>query len=99
MSVDTASTIASIAALLQSTTVESLRGVLSQVAGFPITVEAESEKEFAAADAIPDEPGIWSLFTASKSLNGLMGILSTEAGALPLAQILMSEPVNTGVSL
>jgi len=49
------------------------------VAGFPVTVEPESEEESGAAE---DKPGVWALFAASKSLHGEMAILSTEAGAL-----------------
>jgi flagellar motor switch protein FliN/FliY len=89
MSVQTPTSIDPRVALLQAVWADCLRRVLGQVAGFPVTVEPESEEESAAAE---DKPGVWAVFAASKSLQGEMAILATEAGALPLAQIIMSEP-------
>jgi flagellar motor switch protein FliN/FliY len=89
MSVQTPISIDPRVALLQAVWADCFRSVLGQVAGFPVTVEVESEEESAAAE---DKPGVWALFATSKSLHGEMAILSTEAGAIPLAQILMSEP-------
>ena len=71
-----------------------LRSVLSQVAGFPITVEPEGEDESAAGEDTTDKPAVWELFAASKAFQGGMAILSTEAGAVQLAEVLMSEPIN-----
>ena len=97
MTVETPISMDSVSILLQSIWVDCFRGVLSKVAGFPITVEAEKEEEFAAADAAQDKPAVWSLFALSKSLNGEMAMQSSESAALPLAQILMSEPVNLAI--
>jgi flagellar motor switch protein FliN/FliY len=91
MSVQTPLSMDSRVALLQRVWADSIRTVLGQVAGFPITVEPESEEGPAVAE---DQTGVWVLFAVSKSLHGEMAILSTEAGALPLAQILMSEPTD-----
>jgi flagellar motor switch protein FliN/FliY len=97
MSVQSPVSVDSQATLLQRIWVDCFRSVLGQVAGFPITVEPETDEEFAVGEASDDKTGVWALFTASKALHGEMAILSTEAGALPLAQILMSEPPDPAV--
>jgi flagellar motor switch protein FliN/FliY len=97
MSVETPISIDSPAALLQRIWVDCFRGVLGQVAGFPVAVEPESEEESAAAESSQDKPKVWVLFAASKALHGEMAILSTDTGALLLAQILMSEPPDPAV--
>jgi len=93
MTTETPISIDSISILLQSIWVDCFRSVLSKIAEFPIKVESEKDEEFAAADAAGDKPLVWSLFAVSKSLNGEMAIQSDESAALPLAQLLMSEPV------
>jgi flagellar motor switch protein FliN/FliY len=97
MSVQTPVSADSQAALLQRIWVDCFRSVLGQVAGFPITVELETEEEFAVGEASGGPPGVWVLFTASKALHGEMAIVTSEAGALPFAQILMSEPPDPAV--
>jgi len=97
MSVQTPTSIDSQVALLQRVWVDCFRNVLGQVAGFPVTVEPGNEEDSAAAEASGEKPPVWVLFAASKSLHGEMAIFSTEAGALPLAQILMSEPPDPAV--
>jgi flagellar motor switch protein FliN/FliY len=94
MSVQTPISIDSRMTLLQRVWADSIRTVLGQVAGFPVTVELESEEGPAVAE---DKTGVWVLFAASKSLHGGIAILSAEAGALPLAQILLSEPADPAV--
>ncbi len=92
MSVETLVSADPQAAQLQRIWVECFRAVLGQIAGFPVTVEPATEQESAAAHAAPDKQPIWELFAASKALRGDMAILTTEAEALPLAQLLVSEP-------
>jgi flagellar motor switch protein FliN len=83
-------------ALLQSIWVDCFRGVLGQVAGFPVTVEA-GEEESPAAEAAAAGLDVWALFASSKALRGEMAILSTKAGAVQLAQVLISEPPDAEV--
>src|SRR5437660_7685710 len=94
MSVQAPTSIDPRVALLQGVWADCFRSVLGQVAGFPVTVEPENEEESGVTE---DKPGVWALFATSKSLHGEMAILSTEAGALPLAQILISEPPDPAV--
>jgi flagellar motor switch protein FliN/FliY len=95
MSVETPVSIDARVVLLQGIWAECIRGVLGQVAGFPVTVEPENQEEAAAAE---DKAGVWAVFATAKSLHGEMAILSTEAGALPLSQILMSEAPDSAVA-
>lgn len=94
MSVQTPSSVDPQAALLRTIWADCFRSILSQVAGFPITVEPEGEEESPAGEGATDKPEVWELFAASKALHGEMAILSTEAGAVQLAEVLMSEPIN-----
>jgi flagellar motor switch protein FliN/FliY len=93
MSVETPVSIDARVVLLQRIWADCIRGVLGQVAGFPVTVEPETQEEAAAA-----KPEVWASFATAKSLHGEMAILSTEAGALPLSQILMSEAPDPAVA-
>ena len=92
MTVDTSTPVDAKFAVLQGVWVDCFRSVLGQVAGFPITVEPTSDLNFSEAELSKDKPGVWMRFSASSALQGEMAILSTETGALPLAQVLMSEP-------
>jgi flagellar motor switch protein FliN len=73
---------------LQQIWVECLRGVIGQVAGFPISVEASAGAELAASEKAP----VCMVISASKALRGDMAILASEPDALVLAQILVTEP-------
>ena len=75
---------------LRSVWVESILRVVSQGAGFPVAVEPESEP--ASGEASEDQTEVWALFAASKALHGEMALLSTEAGAVQLGQLLLTEP-------
>lgn len=70
------------------------RSVLSQLAGFPISVEVGAAG-LAPGQAPPDEQSVWVILSASKALNGEMAIVTPAAGALQLAQVLMSEPLDS----
>jgi flagellar motor switch protein FliN/FliY len=82
--------------VLQRIWIDCFRAVLSQVAGFPVTVEP-AEPNPASAEAEQGKPPVWMIFSASKALKGEMAILTDETGALPLAQILVSEPPDPAV--
>jgi flagellar motor switch protein FliN/FliY len=69
---------------------ESILRVVSQVAGFSVNVEPEIDS--AASAAADDQTEAWALFTTSKALHGEMALLATEAGAVQLGQLLLSEP-------
>ena len=87
-------------AQLQRIWIECLRSVLGQIAAFPITVEAASEEPAPAGSAVPgvgDKPPAFMIITASKGLQGDMAVSTSEAGALSLAQILVSEQLNAEV--
>ena len=86
------------AARLQGIWVECLRQVLGQVAGFPVTVEASTSEEPASAESAPPKPPACMVVSASKTLQGDMAILAPEAGALTLAQVLVSEPPDPSVA-
>jgi flagellar motor switch protein FliN len=86
------------AAQLQKIWVECFRGVLGQIAGFPVTVAPATEQESAAAQAAPDKQPLWELFAASKALRGDMAILTGQAEALTLAQLLVTEPPDPSVA-
>jgi flagellar motor switch protein FliN/FliY len=73
---------------LQQIWVECLRGVIGQVAGFPISVEASAEAELAAGEKAP----VCMVISASKALQGDLAILASEPDALVLNQILVTEP-------
>lgn len=81
---------------LQRIWIDCLRSVLSQVAGFPVTVEP-SEQSPVGAESAQGKPPVWMLFSASKALKGEMAILTDEMGAIPLAQILLTEPPDPAV--
>jgi flagellar motor switch protein FliN/FliY len=85
------------AARLQGIWVECLRQVLGQVAGFPVTVEASTSEELASQESAPPKPPACMVVSASKTLQGDMAILAPEAGALALAQVLVSEPQDPTV--
>jgi flagellar motor switch protein FliN len=84
-------------AQLQRIWVDCLQKVISQVAGFPVTVEPSGEEDPAPQGAVPDKPPACMVITASKALQGDMAILASEAGALALAQILVSDQLNAAV--
>lgn len=77
---------------LQRVWMDSLRTVLSQIAGAPITVEAVSEQEAGASQSAKSRPGVWQIFQAAKAMHGQMAIQATEAEAVVLGQLLVSEP-------
>ena len=81
---------------LQRIWVDCFRAVLNQVAGFPVKVEP-AEQTPASAEAEQGKQPVWMIFLASKALKGEMAILTDETGALPLAQILVSEPPDAAV--
>jgi len=68
--------------------VECLRGVLNQVAGFSVAVDSSSAVEVALAE----KSLVRMVISASKALQGDMAILTSEPGALVLAQILVTDP-------
>ena len=76
-------------ATLQGVWVESILRVVSQVAGFSVAVAPENES--AASEPSDDQTDVWALFAVSKALRGEMALLSTGAGAVQLAQLLMAE--------
>jgi flagellar motor switch protein FliN/FliY len=84
-------------AQLQRIWVDCLQTVLGQIAGFPVTVETSGDEEPAPQESAPDKPPACMVITASKALQGDMAILASEAGALALAQILVSEQLNAAV--
>ncbi len=84
-------------AQLQRIWIECFRAVLGQVAAFPIAVDASTEEESAAKEAAPEKPPVCMVISASKALAGDMAIVATEAGALSLAQILVSDQLNAAV--
>ena len=69
---------------------ESARSVLQAVAGFSVTVNAAMGAE-AAEDA---NPPVWARFTAEQGLLGEFALLTDVAGAVQLAQVLMSETAD-----
>ena len=81
-------------AVFQRIWADCLRAVLSQVAGTPVIVEAESEGESEVTVVAADRPEVSLVYTFSKVLTGEMAVLSASAGAVQLAQILMSEPAD-----
>jgi flagellar motor switch protein FliN len=82
---------------LQKIWVDCMQSVLGQVAGFPVTVTAGEEISLALGEAAPDTPTACMVISASKALQGEMAILVPEAGALSLAQILVSDQLNAAV--
>jgi flagellar motor switch protein FliN len=85
-------------AQLQRIWVDCLQKVLGQVAGFPVTVEPSSGEDPAPkVPAALEKPPACMVITASKALQGDMAILTSEAGALALAQVLVSEQLNAAV--
>jgi flagellar motor switch protein FliN/FliY len=84
-------------AQLQRIWVDCLQTVLGQIAGFPVTVETSGDEESPPQESAPDKPPACMVITASKALQGDMAILASEAGALALAQILVSEQLNAAV--
>lgn len=84
-------------AQLQRIWIDCLQTVLSLIAGFPVTVEPTGDKEPAPDEAVPGKAPVCEVITASKALQGDMAILTSEAGALTLAQVLVSEQLNAAV--
>jgi flagellar motor switch protein FliN/FliY len=84
-------------AQLQRIWVECLGQVIGQVAGFPVTVEASGDEEPAPQGTEPAKPPACMVITVSKALQGDMAILTPEAGALALAQVLVSDQLNAAV--
>jgi flagellar motor switch protein FliN/FliY len=84
-------------AQLQRIWVDCLQKVVSQVAGFPVTVEPSGDEEPAPEASVPDKSAACMVITASKALQGDMAILASEAHALVLAQILVSDQLNAAV--
>jgi flagellar motor switch protein FliN/FliY len=82
---------------LQRVWVACLQGVLGQVAGFPVTVDAAAAEEPVPPSSLPEKPPACMIITASKALQGDMAIVVSEAGALALSQLLMSEQLNAAV--
>ena len=78
---------------LQRIAAECFRGVLGQLAGFPITVDLRAVTPEDAENQRNRQ--VWSIFSASKGLEGDMAIACSEEAALALAQILMSEPLDS----
>jgi flagellar motor switch protein FliN/FliY len=97
MTVDTAVPVDAQFGVLLGVWLDSLRSVLGQVAGFPVTVEASTDMDFPEGELTKEKPGVWARFTAGNALKGEMAILTSQAGALPLAQVLMSEPPDAAV--
>lgn len=82
-------------ALLQRLWADCARSVLKDVAVFPVTVEAEADD--AAGEETPAQDGkpeVWARFAAGKGLHGECALVTAEPGAVQLAQVLMSEPVD-----
>jgi flagellar motor switch protein FliN/FliY len=73
------------------------QNVLGQVAGFPVTVEASGGEQPETKESAPEKLPVCMVITASKALQGDMAILMPEAGALALAQVLVSEELNPAV--
>ncbi|HXP81323.1 MAG TPA: FliM/FliN family flagellar motor switch protein [Verrucomicrobiae bacterium] len=85
-------------AQLQRIWVDCLQKVLGQVAGFPVTVEPSSGEDPAPkVPAALEKPPACMVITASKALQGDMAIVTSEAGALALAQVLVTEQLNAAV--
>lgn len=82
---------------LQGIWVESLRQVLGQIAGFPIAVEGAPAEE-PAKETAPEKTPVCRVIAASKAVQGEMAIVLPEAGALTLAQVLVSEPPDPSVA-
>lgn len=85
------------AAQMQKIWADCFQKVLGQVAGFPVTVEAACEEEPAAQEPAAEKPPVCMVISASKALQGDLAILAPEAGALALAQILVSDQLNSAV--
>jgi flagellar motor switch protein FliN/FliY len=86
------------AAQLQKIWVDCLCEVLGQIAGFPVTVELHSAKEDTVAEPAAEKPQACMVISASKALLGNMAIVMPEAGALTLAQVLVSEPPDPSIA-
>lgn len=80
--------------LLRDLWVDCLSRVLGQVAGFAVSVQPETE-----SPGVPSggQAEVWAVFALAKALRGEMAVLSTEAGAVQLAQVLMAEPPDATV--
>jgi flagellar motor switch protein FliN/FliY len=98
MSVETPVSVNPQAAQLLRIWVECLGQVIGQVAGFPVTVEPSRDEEPVPQGAEPDKPPACMVITASRALQGDMAILTSEAGALALAQVLVSDPLDAAVA-
>jgi len=84
-------------ARLQQIWIDCFGNVLSQVAGYPVTVEPFADGEPVNAQPDPDKPPAGLVFTSSKALQGDMVISTSEAGGRALAQLLVSEPQDSAV--
>jgi flagellar motor switch protein FliN/FliY len=84
-------------AQLQKIWADCFQKVLGQIAGFPVTVEPSAEEEPAPQEGAQEKPPMCMVITASKALQGDMALLSPEAGALSLAQILVSDQLNAAI--
>ncbi len=83
--------------LLRSVWADCLRGVLSELSQFAVTVDPETADDAAAMDPAADKSEAWAVLTVSKGLAGEMAILATEAGAVQLSQLFTSEPLDPAV--
>lgn len=83
--------------LLRSVWVDCLRAVLSELVSFSLTVETEITGDASATEPATDKTELWALLTVSKAVAGEMAIVTTEAGAVQLAQLLTSEPPDPAV--
>lgn len=82
---------------LQRVWVDCLGKVIGQVAGFPVTVEASGDEDTTPKESAPDKPQVCMVIAASKALQGEMAILTSQAGALALAQVFVCEQLNAAV--
>jgi flagellar motor switch protein FliN/FliY len=72
--------------------------VLQTVAGAPVVTEPETEEAANSWIAEAGKPGVWARFATGKGLHGECALFTGEAGAVQLAQALMSEPADAAAS-
>jgi flagellar motor switch protein FliN len=84
-------------AQLQRIWIDCLFTVIGQVAGFPVTVETSTETELAPKPSAAEQKPAGMEIAVAKALQGNMALLTSEEGALTLAQVLVSEPVDISV--
>ena len=63
---------------------ESAGGVLRTVAGFPITVEAETGEAVPAEAAGAGKPAVWARFATAQGLHGECALMTDEPGCRPI---------------